>query len=187
MAGRQSATLVCAFEVAPDADEAFLAGRQWTPAGARGRTELFRALRADVAFRFVAVARVESGDDGFAPAGGEPAVTAHAGRYEVVREEGTVDIAGGVVRIEPFEAGADAAERFLGGWDHGRGLLAGQQGYIGTRLLRALGPAGFRFVELARWSSPLMVARALRRPELREALEEMPFASHPALYQAVRD
>jgi len=41
--------------------------------------------------------------------------------------------------------------------------------------------ADLRFVEIARWSSPLMYARALRRP----GLQALPFDSQPALYQLV--
>jgi hypothetical protein len=33
-----------------------------------------------------------------------------------------------------------------------------------------------------RWSSPLMFARALERPEFTAAAAAMPFPSHPALY-----
>ena len=101
---------------------------------------LYRALRPDVDFRFVSVAE----GDG----------------YEVVREDGAPDTPGGVVLIDPFEvpAGEDAA--FLAGWDAARAVLAQRQGYLGARLHRATGPAEFRFVELARWSSPLMVQRA---------------------------
>jgi hypothetical protein len=118
---------------------------------------LYRALRPDVAFRFVSVAE---GDD-----------------YEVVREHGTPDVSGGVVLIDPFEVPAGEDDAFLAGWDAARAALAGQQGYLGARLHRAAGPADFRFVELARWSSPLMVHRA--------AAAAIPFPSHPALYQPV--
>jgi hypothetical protein len=58
-------------------------------------------------------------------------------------------------------------------------VLAQQQGYHGTRLHRSLTPADFRFVNIARWSSPLMFARAL---EFTDAAAAMPFPSHPALY-----
>jgi hypothetical protein len=118
---------------------------------------LYRALRPDVAFRFVSVAE----GDG----------------YELVREHGTPDIAGGVVLIDPFDVPAGEDDAFLAGWDAARAALAGRQGYLGARLYRAAGPADFRFVELARWSSPLMVQRA--------AAAAIPFPSHPALYQPV--
>jgi heme oxygenase (mycobilin-producing) len=167
------ATLITAFEVPPDADEAFVSA--WKPRGS-----LYRALRADVDFRFVEVAEA---DEPAEPGGSFPA---HAGVYEVVREDATQDVEGGVVLINPFEVPDTDDERFLAGWDAGRGALADQRGYLGTRLHRAIAAADFRFVNVARWSSPLMFARALQRPEFQRAAEAMPFPAHPALYQVVR-
>jgi heme oxygenase (mycobilin-producing) len=106
---------------------------------------LYRALRPDVAFRFVSVGE----GDG----------------YEVVREEGDPDDAGGVVLIDPFEVPEGEDGAFLAAWDAARATLAQQRGYLGARLHRAAAPARFRFVEVARWSSPLMVSRAFERPE----------------------
>jgi len=91
-----------------------------------------------------------------------------------------------VVLVNPFEVPDGEDDRFLAGWDRARETLARPQGYLGTRLHRSLGPADFRFVDITRWSSPLMYARALQRAEFREAARALPFASHPALYQAVR-
>ena len=118
---------------------------------------LYRALRPDVDFRFVSVAE----GDG----------------YEVVREDGAPDTPGGVVLIDPFEVPAGEDDAFLAGWDDARAVLAAQQGYLGARLYRATGPADVRFVDLARWSSPLMVQRA--------GAKGIPVPSRPALYQAV--
>lgn len=67
------------------------------------------------------------------------------GDHELVREDGAVQESGGVVLIHES---AEPPE-----------LPAGLRGYIGSRLYR--GPAGH--VEIAWWSSPLMVFRA-RRP-----------------------
>ena len=53
------------------------------------------------------------------------------------------------------------------------------------RLHRASGAAEFRFVNVARWSSPLMFARALDRPAFRESARRIPFRSHPGLYLPV--
>jgi heme-degrading monooxygenase HmoA len=163
-------TLITAFEVPPDADAAFVAAWK-TP-----EAVLYRALRADVDFRFVEIG-----------AGGAPAPTsefpAHGALYEVVREDATPDVEGGVVLINPFEVPAADDDRFLAGWDAARGVLAGQQGYLGTRLYEAAGAADFRYVDVARWSSPLMVARARQRPDFQRAAQALPFASHPALYQ----
>jgi heme-degrading monooxygenase HmoA len=82
----------------------------------------------------------------------------------------------------PFEVPPDADEQFLTGWDRARAVLARQQGYLGTRLHRSAAPADFRFVNIARWSSPLMFARALKRPEFQRAAAAIPFPAHPALY-----
>ena len=197
MATTQALTLINPFEVAPDADEAFVAG--WRRAGALLATSgayraaaLHRALRADVDFRFVDVARVDSpqawreaiSDPAFA--GAKPPFPAHPGLYEVVREVGTPDIEGGVVLIAPFEVPEDQDEQFLAGWEPARDVLEQQRGYLGTRLYRRVGPAGFRFVDVARWSSPLMFARALRTPDVQQAAQAVRCSSHPALYQVMR-
>jgi hypothetical protein len=63
---------------------------------------------------------------------------------EVVREHGDPEVEGGVWRVE-----WTAAET---GW----GGLAGRQGFLGARLYRV--PGGY--VEVQRWSSPLMAQRA---------------------------
>lgn len=183
-------TLINAFEVPPDADDAFVAG--WERGRQLQATALHRALRSDVDFRFVEVALVDSPQawketvsDPASP-GAQMPFRAHAGLYDVVREDGTPDVEGGAVLINPFEAPDDQDERFLAGWDRARDVLRQQRGYLGTRLHRSVVPADFRFVNIARWSSPLMFARALELPELQQAARAMPFASHPALYQVVR-
>ena len=198
MAATQSVTLINAFEVPPEADEPFIAG--WERArdllAARGgltATALHRALRPDADLRFVDVARVDSRqawEDAVSDAafpGGELPCAAHPGLYEAAREDGAVDGDGGVVLINAFEVPEDADDRFVAGWDRARDVLARQQGHLGTRLHRSLGPADFRFVNIARWSSPLMFARALERPELQQAAQAMPFTAHPALYLVIRD
>lgn len=164
------------FEVSPEADEAFIA--EWERARDALATEdgfiaaaLHRSVRSDVAFRFVGVTRYSAG----------------SGLYEVVHEDGAPEGAGGVILIEPFVVPTDQDERFLTGWMRAHDLLAGQRGYLGTRLHRSVAAADFRFVTLARWSSPLMFFRALQQPGFQEAAAAMPFASHPALYQVVRD
>jgi heme-degrading monooxygenase HmoA len=110
---------------------------------------------------------------------------AHPALYDVVHEDGAPAGSGGAVLINPFAVPAGQDEEFVAGWRRARDALAGQPGYLGTRLHRSAGPADFRFVNLARWSSPLMFARAIGRPEF-QATAQMPFASHPALYTVVR-
>jgi heme-degrading monooxygenase HmoA len=194
----QAVTLINVFEVPPDADEVFIAGweraRDFLAArdGYRA-TALHRALRPDVDFRFVNVAQVdapqrwkEAVSDPAFPGASMP-FPGHPGLYEVVREDATPDVEGGTVLINPFEVPEDADERFLAGWDRARDALAQQRGYLGTRLHRSVGSADFRFVNIARWSSPLMFARALARPEFQQAAQAMPFPAHPALYQVIGD
>jgi heme-degrading monooxygenase HmoA len=167
------ATAITAFEVPPEADEPFVAA--WEPhAGAT----LHRALREDADFRFVEVA--EGDIDAFEL----PRFRSHPGRYEVAHEDGAPDGAGGVVLINPFEVPAEADDRFVEGWSRARELLAGQRGYLGTRLHRSLGPADFRFVNVARWSSPLAFARAVQQPGFQQ-MAAIGFRAHPALYLAV--
>jgi heme oxygenase (mycobilin-producing) len=189
--------LISAFEVPPDADEAFIAGWEQardhlTQGDGAGPTALHRALRRDAEFRFVNVALVQSAEawrrsiGGAELPGAAMEFKAHSGLYEVVHEDGIPESPGGVILINPFEVAASDDERFLAGWDLVRELLATQRGYLGTRLHRSLAAASFRFVNIARWSSPLMFSRAVQRPEFQEAAAAMAFPSHPALYQVVR-
>ena len=106
--------------------------------------------------------------------------------YETVHEDGSADGDDGVVLINPFEVPDDDDEAFLAAWKAARDVLAANRGYLGTRLHRSLGPADFRFVNVARWSSPLMFSRAAQRPEFGDAAAALTFASHPALYQVIR-
>ena len=189
--------LINAFEVPPDADHAFIAG--WERArdflAAKGgftTTALHRAWRADVDFRFVNVARVDA-PEAWREAVGDPAFpgrelpfTSHPGLYEAVHDDGTPDGTQGVTLIDPFEVPPEEDERFLSGWERARRVLAVQRGYLGTRLHRSLGPADFRFVNIARWSSPLMFAKAVGQPAFQDAAAGVPFPSHPALYQVIR-
>jgi hypothetical protein len=122
---------------------------------------LYRALRRDVRFRFVMIGRDK------------------ATPYEVIREDGSVDEPGGTVLIDPFEVPDGRDDAFLTGWDSAHARLSGRPGYLGARLHRAVGPADFRFVEVARWSSPLAFSKALRTPA-------SGFRSHPALYEIIR-
>jgi hypothetical protein len=125
---------------------------------------LYRALRGDVARRFVHISR--------------DAPPPFAAAYDVVHEDGDPDGAGGAVLIAPL----DGDDELVAEWEAVRGQLAGRQGYLGSRLHRSAGAAEFRFVALVRWSSPLMYARTLRQPAAEQALAALPSA--PALYLA---
>jgi len=80
----------------------------------------------------------------------------------------------------------DDDESFLAAWKAARDVLAANRGYLGTRLHRSLGPADFRFVNVARWSSPLMFSRGVSRPDFQQAAAAVNRPAHPALYQVVR-
>jgi heme oxygenase (mycobilin-producing) len=191
-------TLINPFEVPSDADEAFIAG--WEQArdflaskdGYRA-TALHQALRPDADFRFVNVASVDSpevwrtavSDPGF-PGRNMP-FPSHPALYEVVREDGAANGDGGVVLINAFEVPNGEDEGFLRAWDAARDALAQQPGYLGTKLHRSLGPADFRFVNTARWSSPLAFAKAIGQADFQQAASSMPFRSHPALYEVIRN
>ena len=144
-------------------------------------TAMHRALTPGAAFRFVLVA----------PAAAAPALdtahASHAARYAVVVEDGAPDGSEGVVLINAFEVPTAGDERFLAEWGRARDLLARRPGYLGTRLHRSDEPgADLRFVNVARWSSPLAFARATREKAFAPVAAAMPFPSHPALYERVR-
>jgi heme-degrading monooxygenase HmoA len=189
--------LINAFEVSIEADERFIA--EWERArdfvagrGGFRNTTLHRSVREEAEFRFADVAQVES-PQAWSEAVSDPAFPgrempfrSHPSLYEVVHDEGTTDGSEGVVLINLFEVPPDADEPFVAGWHRAREFFARQQGYLGTRLHRSAGPADFRFVNIARWSSPLMLFRALRQPEFAATAGGMPYASHPALYGVIR-
>jgi heme-degrading monooxygenase HmoA len=115
------------------------------------------------------------------------AFAAHPSLYEIVHEEGAPDGTEGVTLINPFEVPPGEDERFTAGWERVRAALAAQRGCLGTRLHRSLGAAELRFVDVTRWSSPLMFFRAQQQPEFREASADLRYAAHPALYTVMRD
>jgi hypothetical protein len=110
------------------------------PAAREGGAVL-RALRDDAEFPYVAIAPGDA--------------------YDVAFSDGEPD-GGGVVLVEPFAVPPGDDEPFLAAWRDAHAALATNRGYLGTRLWRAVAPATEpRWIEVARWSSPLMVARAL--------------------------
>jgi antibiotic biosynthesis monooxygenase len=107
---------------------------------ARAGATVYRALRGDVPYPFVAIA----------PGAG----------YEIACEDGDAHGAGGVVAIEPFMVPPDDDDAFLAAWREAHAALSASPGYLGTRLYRGVAPAEPRWVETARWSSPLLFSRA---------------------------
>jgi hypothetical protein len=70
------------------------------------------------------------------------------GEYELVRKDGAAEVSGGVVLVHE--------------WREPPELPTGRRGYLGSTLYRGAGG----YVEIARWSSPLMVFRATRPGDL---------------------
>jgi heme-degrading monooxygenase HmoA len=155
------ATLLEFFDVPPDADDAFLA--DWRRERGAAGAQLYRAIRDDAPVRFVSVAP--------------------GGAYELVHEDGDVDGPGGVILIEPFAVAPGDDQRFLADWQRRRALLAGQRGYLGSRLHHARGHEEVPYVGIGRWSSPLMRHRALQRPDVQAAAGSL--RSFPGLYARV--
>jgi Antibiotic biosynthesis monooxygenase len=119
---------------------------------ARAGATVFRALRADADIPFVAIA----------PGGG----------YEIVFEDGDPDGAGGVAAIEPFAVPPGDDDAFLAAWREAHAALAGRPGHLGTRLCRGVASAEPRWIEIARWSSPLLFSRAGGRGALYLPVDE---------------
>jgi hypothetical protein len=154
------------FAVPPEDDGPFLA--DWDAVAAGGI--LLRAVRPDAPVRFVSLT---------ASGAGEP--------YELVREAGDPDGEGGVVLVARYQpkpsddsgrAATKCSEHFVVAWDRLRDVLAARRGHIGARLYRGAED----FVEVAHWSSPLMLQRAERDPEV----GALPGLIDAAVYQVVR-
>jgi len=99
--------------------------------------------------------------------------------YELVHDDNTPDVAGGVTQITAY---VDIDDHFLAAWHDVREIAAARRGYLGTRLYRgALG-----YVAIARWSSPLMVARTAQQPEFQGAVAALGARPQSALYTLLR-
>jgi hypothetical protein len=116
---------------------------------------LYRSLRPDARWRFVELSPT--------------------GNYAVLHEDGEPEGDGGVLLIARFAAGH---EPLVAAWQELRAAFAPLRGYLGARLLGAGDVVG-----IVRWSSPLMLARAVQRPEVRAAGSG--YAVEQALYLSV--
>jgi heme oxygenase (mycobilin-producing) len=91
-----------------------------------------------------------------------------------------------VVLINAFEVPEGQDEVFLQAWEQAREFLAGQDGYVSTRLHRSLSPAAdFRFVNVAVWRSRQAFQAATAQPGFRNA--PVPFPFHASLYEIVHE
>lgn len=163
--------LICAFTVPADDEQSFV--DSWRSRKRANGYRLHQALLRDAEWPFVGL-----GHD----CPGLPHLS-HSGRYEVIRDEGDVDGPGGTVFVNSFEVPEGEDERFLSAWDNAGIPLSRCVGFLGRRMHRAIGPARYRFVNVGRWSSPLMVQRAMEDPDVNEAIEAIDFPSQPGLYR----
>lgn len=91
-----------------------------------------------------------------------------------------------VVLINAFEVPEGQDEVFLQAWEQAREFLAGQDGYVSTRLHRSLSPAAdFRFINVAVWRSRQAFQAATSQPGFRNA--PVPFPFHASLYEIVHE
>ncbi len=92
---------------------------------------------------------------------------------------------GSVILINPFEVPADAGDDFLTRWSEAAEYMRRQDGFIATRLHRALAPeARFGFVNVAEWESPRHFQAAVTNPEFAELTKDA-LPGSPSLYAVV--
>ena len=154
--------------------------------GCTGGT-LHRSIAPISRYRFVGVGRCESTDPDVTAAQ-LPAVTAsrfpaHTGLYEVVScTERLTSSRSDVVLINFFEVGPVDDRQFIGGWERANEYLRRRPGYLSTRLHRSVRPGvAFRFVNIARWSSPESFLSAIGDPGFRAAAD-LSYPAHPGIY-----
>ena len=93
-----------------------------------------------------------------------------------------------VILINPFDVPEDVADDdFLRGWERAADYMRRQEGFISSRLHRAVTPdARFRFVNLAEWASADAFRAAVSSGEFAELAKRGPQGA-PALYEVVRE
>jgi heme-degrading monooxygenase HmoA len=93
---------------------------------------------------------------------------------------------GALTLINLFEVPPDADEAFVAGWERARDFLAARAAFSATALHRALREdVDFRFANVAGVEDPGAWRQAIADPGFPG--REMPFASYPGLYEAVRE
>ena len=92
-----------------------------------------------------------------------------------------------VILINPFEVAEEVDDdAFVQGWERAAEYMRRQEGFVSTRLHRAVAPgARFRFVNVAEWASPEAFQAAVGTDEFRE-LARGAGGGSPALYEVVR-
>jgi heme-degrading monooxygenase HmoA len=93
-----------------------------------------------------------------------------------------------VVLNNPFEVPEGQDEAILAAWREANDDMQRQEGFVSTRLHASHDPrARFRFVNVAVWRSPEHFRRAVDSDEFRRIAGQIPFRSHPALYQVIAE
>jgi heme oxygenase (mycobilin-producing) len=92
-----------------------------------------------------------------------------------------------VALINLFEVPPGEDAEFIDAWERANERLSRRSGYLSTSLHRSVSPdADFRFVNVARWSSPDAFTAAITDPEFRAAAP-VPYTAHPGLYTAIAE
>lgn len=95
-----------------------------------------------------------------------------------------------VILINVFEIGAEHLAGFVAGWRVRAEIMRGKEGFISSRLHRAISDsARFQLVNVAQWSSLRAYQAAFRDPEFQAQIRsavldaDIEVTSTPALYQ----
>jgi heme-degrading monooxygenase HmoA len=91
-----------------------------------------------------------------------------------------------VTLINIFEVPAGDEDEFIAAWEKTRDYLKTFPAHIETALHQSLHDTQFRFVNIAHWTSEDEFNAAVGSQEFREAVSDLRWPSHPALYQVVR-
>jgi heme-degrading monooxygenase HmoA len=188
-------TLINAFEVPPGADGAFItawnqARDQLSVLPGYGGATLHRALQPNTRFRYVNMGQWQTPGH-FRAATATAGIRAdafpfpaHPGLYQAVAaEQRLTNGQAKVTLINPFEVPPADDHKFIASWDAAREYLSRQPGYLDTTLYRAVEPgAGFRYVNIAHWTSADAFTSAVADPAFR-ATAPVRYPASPALYQ----
>jgi heme-degrading monooxygenase HmoA len=103
-------------------------------------------------------------------------------------------VSGPVTMINAFTVPRAESERFLQRWLDNARIMAGQPGYLGAKLHRALSDnAELRFINVAQWASEESVRAATANPGWRRSMRrmlddpELHVTPRPAVYEVVAE
>ena len=95
-----------------------------------------------------------------------------------------------VILINPFEVPPGREAECIAAWERARAFLERRDGYLETRLHRALDDtARFPLINVARWQSPEAFRAAVGDPAFLDMTAPMrtAFPHYPSLYRIIRD